>query len=360
MSLAVASNSSSSLAGLPNTAYIAPFALADSHPELSLEISIPGLGFRFMAPVNNVSKVMTAGSLSEYMFDVAIHDGANLILTLSGSMNRERAFKTEEVNVKIDSQVQDAEATFVASSFHAAVGLGGEVHILMPELRLDLHQAFRTTLSDISEKLQWRQIAYRVMVLERATGLKFELPSTLSGVEVEHLAFIYYAIVKRSFIFPFSILTYPAIPATKEYLEQITNLSNKTNIVVGPDTLNKSFLGKTIHLGDDAVFVISDAAIVNFEQVQQELACNDGHPVEVVIRSLSGQAQYHLPSAPTLPESAWKPFVKDLIDMDASLDARLVGRYHDLAAATLSGLSEAEKELATVRPDLPILMNPPL
>lgn len=367
MSLAVASNFSSSLVALPSPAYVMPFALAESSSDLSLEITIPELAFRFTGSVGNVSKLMAADSQSGFVFEVPLHEGVNLVLTLSGSMNREDTstteedtFTTEEVNVNIDSQDQDAEACFVASSFYAAVGMGERVRILIPELGLDLSQAFQTTLSAISEKLQWRQIAYRVMVVERATGFKFELPSALSGIDVEHLAFIYYAVVERTFLFPFSTVTYPALPATKSNLEQITNLSSKKFIVVGPDSLNKSFLGKTIPLGNDAVFIIADAVIDNFEQVREELARDDGHSVEIVIRSLSGQAEYRLPSAPRMPNTAWEPFIQKLVDIDAVLDARLAERYHTLAAATLSGLSDAEKEIATVRPDLPIEMNPPL
>ena len=360
MSLAVASNFSSSLAALPSTAYVMPFALAESSSDLSLEITIPELDFRFTGSVGNVSKLMAADSRSGFIFDVPLHNGTNLVLTLSGSMNREDAFTTKEVNVNIDSQDQDAEACFVASSFYAAVGMGERVRILIPELGLDLNQAFQATLSAISEKLQWRQVAYRVMVVERATGFKFELPSALSGIDVEHLAFIYYAVVERTFLFPFSTVTYPALPATKSNLEQITNLSSKNFIVVGPDSLNKSFLGKTIPLGDDAVFIIADAAIDNFDQVREELARDDGHSVEIVIRSLSGQAEYRLPSAPRMPDTAWEPFIQKLVNMDAVLDARLAERYHTLAAATLSGLSDAEKEIATVRPDLQIDMTTPL
>ena len=72
----------------------------------------------------------------------------------------------------------------------------------------------------------------------------------------------------------------------------------------------------------------------------------------VNVRSRIGVAHYSVPDAPRLPAKGWNGDLQMLIDMEGQLDAALVGRYNDLAAATLDGLTDEQKAAITARPEL--------
>lgn len=359
MSLSIANNFPPSFAVLPNAASVALFDSVSPLPELSLNISIPDFDLDFVTTTLSVSKQMSESDQSGFQVESPIYADTNLIVNFIGSFAGDGTFKIQEVSINTDFLNESAESDFVAKTFLAAIGLAEKVRLRIPQMGLDLTLKFHSQPAEISRMLQRRQFAYRAMIVERATGCKFDLPIVISGKEVEHLAFIYYAITKRSFAFPFTFVTFPDVPATRENLERLVTANSQPSIKVGPAPVNKPFLGQTISLGDDGVFVIENAAIDNFDEIRERLAREDGRPVEVVIRSLSGQARYNLPSAPSLPAAAWDEFTQKLIDLDSDLDARLVERYHALAAATLDGLSESEKQIAITRPDLPIDISLP-
>ncbi len=140
-------------------------------------------------------------------------------------------------------------------------------------------------------------------------------------------------------------------PATDEWLNRLIDLDRYDAFTRGPDPLSKTLFGVKIALGDE-ILTIEDKIIEDFDKVQKELACNDGHQVAVVIRSLSGQGRYEFLNPPRLPDRPWEPMIEMLADLESHLDARLVERYHALAAATLSGLTEEEKAAVTARPEL--------
>lgn len=375
MSTSIAENFTSSYAVLPTATDTTSFDLSERgfHPvracvgstlrvvdlsestlHPSLNVSISDFDLNLAASTLRVSKQLSAINPNDFVLEASIHKDVRLIIHFVGEFSDDDVFTVQEVNINADFLRESAESDFVAATILAAIGLANEVRLSIPEVGFDLSLKFQSQPAEVSRMLQCRQIAYRVMVLERATNYKFNLPTMIAAEDVGHLAFIYYSIVKRSFVFPFSFLTYPTVPATRENLEKITALNSKTHIIFGPDTITKSFLGQAISLGDDGVFVIENAAIDNFDEIRERLTREDGRPVEVVIRSRSGQARYNLPSAPILPDAAWDEFTQKLIDLDSALDMRLVERYHALAAATLDGLSESEKKIAVTRPDLPI------
>lgn len=88
------------------------------------------------------------------------------------------------------------------------------------------------------------------------------------------------------------------------------------------------------------------------DHIIQEMLSNDGHSVEVKLRSLSGQIRYELPEAPRLPVAAWDQKIQMLIDLEDKLVDSLANRYHALAASTLVNLTDEEKAEITARPEL--------
>lgn len=342
------------------TATIMHFPSAQDDRIPVLEISISDFHFDFSSPV---SRITFADTFNGYVVEAPIYEDVIVVIHLIGrlvesveqdGLLEQDKFLVEEVFMRVESQSENPQSDFVTSTLLAIISLAEDVRLHIPEVELDLSLKIHSSLSEVSLMLQRRQLSYRFMVVERATGYKFKLPAAISGTEVENLAFIYQAIVERSFVFPFTIMTYPSVPATKDYLEQITDLSRKSFIVVGPEPLSKTLLGKQIPLGDESSWIIENAAIENFDQVQKELASGDGRGVEVVIRSLNGRARYNLPTAPLLPHNPWSAQLQKLINLDADLDARLVKRFHALAAATLANLSIEEKVAIATRPELDV------
>ena len=122
---------------------------------------------------------------------------------------------------------------------------------------------------------------------------------------------------------------------------------------MGPTLIVKNLLGRVIEIHDQELF-IDDAVIDNLAAVRSELASNDGHLVEVTIRSLSGTGRVVAKEAPRLPEDAWDSSIQVLIDVGPLLGACLAERLNALAASTLADLTEEEKRDVTARPDLDV------
>lgn len=97
---------------------------------------------------------------------------------------------------------------------------------------------------------------------------------------------------------------------------------------------------------------MKDAVLKNFDSVKKEVAQNDGHLVDAVFISSVGEAIFEFSDAPKLPKSPWSSFIQDLISLENNLCDLLFEKYNKLAAAaSLSGLSEEEKEAIHPRKD---------
>jgi hypothetical protein len=322
--------------------------LPKSFSELSLGITVSDFGCSLVIPLVGISSEMELGQV---VFKAAVDSDSKVVLTLVGELfPREDEFRIYEVGLNIETATKLARSDFVLTSLRAMFSLADQVLLQIPEIQLDLSVKFSQPLLDISQMLRRRQIAFRIMVIERATRYKFHLPIDISGEEVGDIAFLYHASVERCFDWPIDSLTV-FFPATEEWLNRLTDLNQFKLFTLGPDLQSRVLFGKQILLGDGTITVL-DKHIEDFDKVQRELSCNDGHTVPVVIRSLSGHGRYELPEAPTLPVALWDSMIQGLIDVEAQLDAMLVTRYHALAASTLEGLTEQEKTAITTRPEL--------
>ncbi len=215
----------------------------------------------------------------------------------------------------------------------------------IPELEVSQKLFFNPAAFRISLMLQRRQWAYRLMVIERATGKEFFLPPNLSPAEMSLVAFAYRAIVERSFVWPIEEANYYT-RYPPEVLAQLPPDNSPVRYQIGPLILSKNLLGQLLSLGTETM-IIEDMVFQNAEEARRELALGDGHPVEVIIRSLSGQARFELPEVPRLPDAPWDERIQQLINLESQLDASIVARYHALAAATLADLTEEEKKEIT-------------
>jgi len=249
---------------------------------------------------------------------------------------------------------QPAEVAFVASTLNAALKLSRKVRIQVREIGLDLAlTAYDSPLLEASNLLRERQTAYRLMVIERATGIDFgPLPSTISGEDVATISFIYHAIAHRTFVDGIRSVEVTT-PANEEGFELLDRLKNSP--VTFPNeniSVSKKLFGREVTLGPQTVS-INDPYIENLDRVQEETARQDGHAVRIIVRSLTNRAQYSLSAAPTVPTEPWGPTIQMLINLEGQLDSKLLESYNAMAAGSLAGLTEEEKQLVTQPSDIP-------
>jgi hypothetical protein len=242
------------------------------------------------------------------------------------------------------------QAAFIVSTLSAIFFLTERFSLKIPGLELDEKLNFNVTLLEISRRLKQRQIAYRLMVIEKATGKEFFLSPIPTDKELSSINFVYHAIADRTFVWPAGTLK-SDLPASKELLTLLDQAGQAFRLPYSEEHWTELVLDQSIDLGK-ALITIPDAIVKNPGDLRQELALTDGHPVKVSFESLSGQVIYEFPDAPRLPDTPWDSKIQAMVDIESDLDNALIERYHALAAATLAGLTEEEKAAVTVRPEL--------
>jgi hypothetical protein len=321
-----------------------PVPLPQVESDLSLSFDVPDFNLQLTLVVTEIDPELDSGKL---VFEAAIDD-AILILTALGKLN-EDGFKIEHINIDMERGEGSAQTGFVTSTVRATLVLANKVNLRISGVNFEGALKFDEPLFDTSQLLRRRQILYRIMVIERASGHKFNLPIDMSGDEVRDITLAYHAIVEHSFIWPINSITV-FFPATKEWSNTLLRLKQETSIPIGPDPFTLQLFGQKINLGRRGI-IIKDAVIEDFEIARKELSKGDGHLVPIVIRSLSGQARYDFFEVPQ-STITWDANIQKMVELESQLDARLVERYTALAAATLEGLTEVEKAEVTTRPEL--------
>ena len=321
---------------------------------VSLRILIPDFNAVIDGPVVELRQDKDAGKI---FMRVTIDANVEAGITFIGRMTEDGAsFEIEEASFRLAPTEDCAQADFVASTINAGLNLSQRVHLQMPESGLDLVLSFDLPLIEISQLLQSRQTSFRLMTIERATGLRFDLPRDgFSGNEIGVINFVYQSIVERRFIV-FLNFVQVYIEASEEGAERLKSLKESDALTFGPNAVIKSLLGVEVRLGRQTT-KISDPFIEQLDRVQQEVLRLDGHVLPVVIKSLTNQAVYELPEAPRLPPDPWDGRIKRLIDLERDLDSRLFERYNALAAGSLAGLTEEEKELITQHSEISYPIN---
>jgi hypothetical protein len=317
---------------------------------VSLRMLIPDFNFGIDATIVQLRQDQGAGQI---FMKAAIEANVDANITFAGRLTEDgTSFEIAEVSFQLVPTQDSARADFVASTLNAALNLSHRVHFQMPEISLDLAlTAFDSPLLEVSRLLQERQMAYRLMTIELATGIDFGvLPYTLLGEEVHTISFVYHSIVDRAFIDAVRDAKV-VIAATEEGLQGFHLWKESPSLEFPPEKVTKTLLGRSIFLGTQTA-KITDPYIVGVDRVQEELARGDGHEVTIVIRSHTNRAQYSLPEAPRLPLNPWDTRIQSLVDLERELDSRLIERYHTLAAGSLAGLTDEERKQVTTRPQL--------
>jgi len=317
-----------------------PLLRPDSHPYLL--INTPGERYRLEFPIVGSPIIEDNKIIARFIVD----DNVYLDLKIVGqSIESENKF-TGQFSLFYQIEQRRPRAHFVADTLMAVIGLAGRFDLEISKPKVSTNLNFELQLLEISKMLCRRQMSYRLMVIEKATGKQFLLPSAISKSEIEGIAFVYHAIADRSFVWHSGKMEF-AVPATQEKLALLLQSEQPFNISLEPHSFSETVLGESISLGS-AKIVIVDAVLRNLNEVRRELEKLDGRLVNVTIESLSGQVRYEFQEAPCLSDKSWEEKIQRLIDLEDQLDTALIARYHALAASTLEGLTEEEKAEITM------------
>jgi hypothetical protein len=315
-----------------------------SRNDLSMEISFPDFArsFRFELTDFDDSEIESG----RVFVRAAIDPTATMVLTLLGVSDNE-GFHTRQFSFGFESVEKTAESDFRLSTLRATLSLANKTRLVAPGLGLDHWFRLNENLRDISEMLKLRQTMFRLMVIERATGGRFKVPAFIQGEDMEAIAFLYHSIVERSFGWPFEGTLTVSYEASKDLADNLETVNDSPDFSY-PLSQHKLLFGMEVSLGLVGITIINKD-IENLEEILRELRMDDGHTVAVKVRSRIGLAHYNVRDAPRLPAKVWNDDLRMLIDMEFQLDAALVKRYDDLAAASLAGLNEDEKAQITMR-----------
>jgi hypothetical protein len=277
-------------------------------------------------------------------FVANVEGAAEISATLRGELVADGAeFNTREVSLRIVPLGHLARADFLASSLTASLALGGRmgIRIVGDEIKF---REFELPLAQITSHLRMRETARRLMIIGKATGTEFNFPERLSGAEIQEIAFTHHAVVDREFVWPMSKHGLPII-ADRENLQKLDATTGPQQIGI-PRHVVFDLLGHQIRLGA-AMIILQEAVIEDFPQVRQLIALLDGALVSASVRSLVGRAIIQCPEAPSLPSQPWTRVEEVFMALDPELCRRLADRYNSLAAETLSGLADSDKQQLT-------------
>lgn len=325
-----------------------PFVLPHSFSHFLLPITARGISYQLDAPLVEEPTIEPNRLIAKF----AIDDNVIFILTLFGEQIENGDFQAKTYILHSKVTEPRARAHFVASTTLAVLGFAGSIGLNIPDLGIQTSLDFKPPLAQISDFVRRRDIAYKLLVIERATGSEFVWPDMYTSEEFGQLTRVKRAIVERAFVGPVEPVLHK-VPATKEVLAWVETYEQSPRQEVGPMPFISTVFNQTINFGN-VKLIVEDAYIVNSQDVRGALSIGDGHEVEVIVSSRSGLGLYETPEAPRLPESPWDSKLAALASLEEALDEELIERYDALAAATLSGATEEEKAVMTARPELDV------
>ena len=324
-----------------------PLPLPGPESSLSLLISAPGIHYRLEAPLADSPLVEDSKISARFILD----GGVYLDLNLTGQIiKQENEFEVSQFSIFYNIEERRPRTHFVADTVMAVMGLAGRLDLNIAEPNVSTPLNLELSLLEISKMLHRRQTAYRLMFIEEVTGKRFVLPSAIWDKDIGDIAFVYHALVDRSFTWSARNF-HASVPATSEDASLVAKPAQSPRWQIPVEPLSVSIFDEPINLGR-AIVTIEDAVISNGEELQEQLSAGDGRQVALEIRSNSGQDKYEFIETPYSSNVSWETKIQALINLEPYLDAAITERYHALAASTLADLTEDEKEEVTNFPDL--------
>lgn len=316
--------------------------LSKPSPDALIAIDFPTFGYSTIAPLLEFS---ASADFRQITAKFALDENVLVTFRLFGETRDGRRMWPREAVVDFEIRNYQARAHFVAATFFALLALAESINLRFPGSE-DIQLASFAAPGEVGSWLKRRQIAYRLMVVERAFDRAIPLLPTFNE---ELLSLAYYAVVERNVAWPFWQAPFPHV-ADQEALTLLNKIEVPSSFSFEIDCVLDT-LGTILDLGK-VIRSIKNGIIVNADEVRSELAQLDGHGFQVIIRSLDGAANNHFPNAPRLPAEPWDAQIKELIELEEELDQQFFQSVNQLAADSLSGLAAAEIAVLTERPHL--------
>ncbi|MDQ3800987.1 MAG: hypothetical protein M3384_16315 [Acidobacteriota bacterium] len=275
----------------------------------------------------------------------------NVVLEGFWTNGKEPTFQHKSSSWNLHQKLETPISNFLLSTLWVMLNLSERVSMNMPDFNYYFTSSFNLPLNNISEILQERQIAYRLMVIESALQIPLPFPNgEIEGKDVEAISFCYHAIVDREFDW-FAKPQFIPWKANEESLSWLPETAEPTTVTFMPDIVVKHIFGIEIPLGI-MTCRIDKMVIDNYEEVKENLSKLDGSVVEAKVRSINGISKMIALRVPQLSQSAWSKKLQKLIDLDSKLDSIVLDKYFALATSAFEGLTEEQKEAILERPDL--------
>ncbi len=319
------------------------------------EISLCNISLSDFANVFSFEIVNIIGDefSEQIIFKLEYADKFFVHLKLNGywELSEEPQFQLTDVGWVFEEKENNPTSAFLIETFKVILCLSDKVKVKMPVINYNFECTIPLSLNGISEILQNRQIAYRLMVIEKALDISLPLPRRmLESEEVGSIAFCYHAIVDRKFEWfcPPAIVSWLA---SQTYYSLLPEKNVPFPIQYENEPIEKEIFGCRIDLGSFSG-KIEDAILDNFEEVKKELAKLDGSEVLAQIRSKSGFIQIESITTPHLPKKAFSKDIQQLIDLEDKFDSMYFDKYLNSFSNAFEGLTDEQFQAITERPTL--------
>jgi hypothetical protein len=263
----------------------------------------------------------------------------------------EPVFQLNDVGVDLENKSEIPLSNFVAVTFWAMLGLSKNCSVSIQSIKYNFNLAFDIPVNKISDLLQERQLAYRLLVIEKALKISLPFPRRpIDGLEVENISFSYHVIIEKEFNWLCNKLTF--FPTATSENQNLLPKTDSTFPLVFP-TLNEERLvfGQLINLGRFMIEV-NQAKVTNYSEAKEELLKFDGKQVKVIIKSVDGIMRYNSTASPALPKNAFSKDIQKLIDLESNLIDAVFEKHVNSYSNAFEGLSDQQIEVLTERPIL--------
>ncbi|MCD9188554.1 MAG: hypothetical protein LUM44_19200 [Pyrinomonadaceae bacterium] len=290
---------------------------------------------------------------NEILFKLDYLDIFSIQLKLNGYWElkeKEELFQLNDVDWNFEEQNNNPTSAYFLNTFQSMLCLSDKVKVDFPAIDYYFNISVPLPLNSISDILQNRQIAYRLMVIEKAMQVSLPFPKSLTGEEVGNIAYCFHAIFDREFDWLAKPQLVPWV-SNEEYLSLLPATSEPTTITFESEFVVKSIFGIEIKLGF-MMARIEKCVIDNYAEAKENLLKLDGSIVEIKQRSVDGLIKIIAIDVPELPPNPWSKKLQKLIDLDKVLDSKYFNKYLNSFANAFEGLTDEQSQAITERPTL--------
>lgn len=309
--------------------------------DTSAEIVFPKFGFNWIVMMEST----VSADKQHLTLNIRVDDGVALVWRMSVKPNGDEERVILEGTTGIEITSDRPLAHFVAATLQSLLMLDESAVLRAHEIGFSANAYFADSLKRVGVFLQRRQLAYQLMVIENAFHQELAVPPQISVSQSTDIGFVYRAVIERTFNMSFWQDSF-ALPVNEKAHSLLATLNGKQPFEIEIGCLKQHLLDQVVSLGK-VKLIIQDAMLINQDEVGQTFQQMTGHTFQATIRSLSGKATYQFCDAPTLPPDIWEPHIAALIALEDKLDEQFFQSVNQLAAASLRGLTEKEKEAVT-------------